>query len=123
MVGFSSQWNVLRNFWAYVVICSGRFPYGATKFTPDFLDNETRARGICGRCSAPGPSVLPGEGRIWSSAVWALVLCRWSYSHFIGISSFPTQFVALMAAVQSCPIASFRRGHRTRCALPTGSDR
>ncbi|MCV7149705.1 fatty acid desaturase family protein [Mycolicibacterium pyrenivorans] len=34
--------NVLRNFWAYVVIFCGHFPDGAEKFTADVLENETR---------------------------------------------------------------------------------
>jgi fatty acid desaturase len=34
--------NLLRNFWAYVVIFCGHFPDGAEKFTADVLDNETR---------------------------------------------------------------------------------
>jgi len=35
--------NLLRNLWAYVVIFCGHFPDGAEKFTPDVLDNETKA--------------------------------------------------------------------------------
>lgn len=34
--------NVLRNVWAYVVICCGHFPDGAEKFTPDTLKDETK---------------------------------------------------------------------------------
>jgi fatty acid desaturase len=35
--------NLLRNLWAYVVIFCGHFPDGAEKFTPDVLEQETRA--------------------------------------------------------------------------------
>ncbi|MBP1819221.1 fatty acid desaturase [Mycobacterium sp. OAE908] len=35
--------NLLRNLWAYVVIFCGHFPDGAEKFTPDVLENESRA--------------------------------------------------------------------------------
>ncbi len=35
--------NLLRNLWSYVVIFCGHFPDGAEKFTPDVLDNETKA--------------------------------------------------------------------------------
>ncbi|MDT5313692.1 MAG: NADPH-dependent stearoyl-CoA 9-desaturase [Mycobacterium sp.] len=35
--------NVLRNVWAYVVICCGHFADGAEKFTPETLENETKA--------------------------------------------------------------------------------
>jgi fatty acid desaturase len=35
--------NVLRNVWAYVVICCGHFADGAEKFTPETLENETNA--------------------------------------------------------------------------------
>lgn len=34
--------NVLRNVWAYVVICCGHFADGAEKFTPETLKNETK---------------------------------------------------------------------------------
>ena len=34
--------NVLRNIWAYVVICCGHFADGAEKFTPETLENETK---------------------------------------------------------------------------------
>jgi fatty acid desaturase len=34
--------NVLRNVWAYVVICCGHFADGAEKFTPDTLKDETK---------------------------------------------------------------------------------
>lgn len=34
--------NLLRNFWAYVVIFCGHFPDGAEKFTPDVLEDESR---------------------------------------------------------------------------------
>jgi NADPH-dependent stearoyl-CoA 9-desaturase len=34
--------NVLRNIWAYVVICCGHFTDGAEKFTPDTLKDETK---------------------------------------------------------------------------------
>jgi fatty acid desaturase len=34
--------NVLRNVWAYVVICCGHFADGAEKFTPETLENETK---------------------------------------------------------------------------------
>jgi fatty acid desaturase len=34
--------NVLRNVWAYVVICCGHFPDGAEKFTAAALDGETK---------------------------------------------------------------------------------
>jgi fatty acid desaturase len=33
---------VLRNVWAYVVICCGHFADGAEKFTPDTLKDETK---------------------------------------------------------------------------------
>jgi fatty acid desaturase len=35
--------NVLRNVWAYVVISCGHFADGAEKFTPETLENETKA--------------------------------------------------------------------------------
>jgi fatty acid desaturase len=35
--------NVARNLWAYVVIFCGHFPDGTQKFTPEVLENETRA--------------------------------------------------------------------------------
>lgn len=35
--------NVLRNLWAYAVIFCGHFPEGTQKFTPDVLEEETRA--------------------------------------------------------------------------------
>jgi fatty acid desaturase len=35
--------NVLRNIWAYVVICCGHFADGAEKFEPETLANETKA--------------------------------------------------------------------------------
>ncbi|MCV7288186.1 fatty acid desaturase [Mycolicibacterium wolinskyi] len=35
--------NLLRNLWAYVVIFCGHFPDGAEKFTPDTLQQETKA--------------------------------------------------------------------------------
>ncbi|MCV7420958.1 fatty acid desaturase [Mycobacterium yunnanensis] len=34
--------NVLRNVWAYVVICCGHFADGAEKFEPKTLENETK---------------------------------------------------------------------------------
>jgi fatty acid desaturase len=34
--------NVLRNVWAYVVICCGHFADGAEKFTPETLEDETK---------------------------------------------------------------------------------
>ncbi len=34
--------NLLRNLWAYAVICCGRFADGAEKFTPETLDGETK---------------------------------------------------------------------------------
>lgn len=34
--------NLLRNVWAYVVICCGHFADGAEKFTPAALDSETK---------------------------------------------------------------------------------
>jgi fatty acid desaturase len=34
--------NVLRNVWAYAVICCGHFADGAEKFTPETLENETK---------------------------------------------------------------------------------
>ncbi|MDP9167267.1 MAG: fatty acid desaturase [Actinomycetota bacterium] len=34
--------NVLRNVWAYVVICCGHFADGAEKFEPETLENETK---------------------------------------------------------------------------------
>jgi NADPH-dependent stearoyl-CoA 9-desaturase len=34
--------NVLRNIWAYVVICCGHFADGAEKFTPETLENESK---------------------------------------------------------------------------------
>src|SRR6202453_3616082 len=33
--------NLLRNLWAYAVICCGHFADGAEKFTPDTLEGET----------------------------------------------------------------------------------
>jgi len=35
--------NLLRNFWAYVVIFCGHFPDGAEKFTADVLEHESHA--------------------------------------------------------------------------------
>ena len=35
--------NALRNVWAYVVICCGHFADGAETFTPETLENETKA--------------------------------------------------------------------------------
>lgn len=35
--------NLARNLWAYVVIFCGHFPDGTQKFTPDVLENESRA--------------------------------------------------------------------------------
>jgi fatty acid desaturase len=34
--------NLLRNLWAYAVICCGHFVDGAEKFTPETLDGETK---------------------------------------------------------------------------------
>jgi fatty acid desaturase len=34
--------NLLRNLWAYAVICCGHFADGAEKFTPDALEDETK---------------------------------------------------------------------------------
>jgi NADPH-dependent stearoyl-CoA 9-desaturase len=34
--------NLLRNVWAYLVICCGHFPDGAEKFTPATLEGETK---------------------------------------------------------------------------------
>jgi fatty acid desaturase len=34
--------NLLRNVWAYLVICCGHFPDGADKFTPATLEDETK---------------------------------------------------------------------------------
>jgi fatty acid desaturase len=34
--------NLLRNLWAYAVICCGHFADGAEKFTPDTLEGETK---------------------------------------------------------------------------------
>ncbi|HEX5253186.1 MAG TPA: fatty acid desaturase [Mycobacterium sp.] len=34
--------NLLRNLWAYAVICCGHFADGAEKFTPESLDGETK---------------------------------------------------------------------------------
>jgi NADPH-dependent stearoyl-CoA 9-desaturase len=36
--------NVLRNLWAYAVICCGHFADGAEKFTPEALEGETKAQ-------------------------------------------------------------------------------
>lgn len=35
--------NLLRNVWAYVVICCGHFPDGAEKFAPVVLEGETKS--------------------------------------------------------------------------------
>ena len=35
---------MLRNLWAYAVICCGRFVDGAEKFTPEALEGETKAQ-------------------------------------------------------------------------------
>lgn len=35
--------NLIRNYWAYVVIFCGHFPDGAEKFTPESLEHESRA--------------------------------------------------------------------------------
>ena len=34
--------NLVRNLWAYMVICCGHFPDGAEKFTPATLEGETK---------------------------------------------------------------------------------
>ena len=36
--------NLLRNLWAYAVICCGHFVDGAEKFTPEALEDETKAQ-------------------------------------------------------------------------------
>jgi fatty acid desaturase len=36
--------NLLRNLWAYAVICCGHFADGAEKFTPEALADETKAQ-------------------------------------------------------------------------------
>jgi fatty acid desaturase len=36
--------NLLRNLWAYAVICCGHFADGAEKFTPEALEDETTAQ-------------------------------------------------------------------------------
>src|SRR5271165_5619338 len=36
--------SLLRNLWAYAVICCGHFADGAEKFTPEALDDETKAQ-------------------------------------------------------------------------------
>jgi fatty acid desaturase len=36
--------NVLRNVWSYAVICCGHFADGAEKFTPEALEDETKAQ-------------------------------------------------------------------------------
>ena len=36
--------NLLRNIWAYAVICCGHFADGAEKFTPEALEGETKAQ-------------------------------------------------------------------------------
>ena len=36
--------NLLRNLWAYTVICCGHFADGAEKFTPEALEDETKAQ-------------------------------------------------------------------------------
>ena len=36
--------NLLRNLWAYAVICCGHFADGAEKFTPEALEDETKAQ-------------------------------------------------------------------------------
>jgi fatty acid desaturase len=36
--------NLLRNVWAYAVICCGHFADGAEKFTPEALEGETKAQ-------------------------------------------------------------------------------
>ncbi|HZQ32744.1 MAG TPA: acyl-CoA desaturase [Mycobacterium sp.] len=36
--------NLLRNVWAYAVICCGHFPDGAEKFTSETLEGETKPR-------------------------------------------------------------------------------
>jgi fatty acid desaturase len=36
--------NLLRNLWAYAVICCGHFADGAEKFTPEALEGETKAQ-------------------------------------------------------------------------------
>ena len=36
--------NLLRNLWAYAVICCGHFADGAEKFTPESLEHETKAQ-------------------------------------------------------------------------------
>ena len=50
--------NLLRNFWAYMVIFCGHFPDGAEKFTADVLEHETVPSGTCDRCWAPPTSKL-----------------------------------------------------------------
>ena len=41
-LGANAAANVLRNIWAYVVICCGHFADGAEKFTPEALRDETK---------------------------------------------------------------------------------
>jgi fatty acid desaturase len=43
VLGANVAANLLRNVWTYVVIFCGHFPDGAAKFTPDVLDQETKA--------------------------------------------------------------------------------
>ncbi|MBI3225567.1 MAG: acyl-CoA desaturase [Mycolicibacterium cosmeticum] len=42
-LGANATANLLRNYWAYVVIFCGHFPDGVQQFTPEILEEETRA--------------------------------------------------------------------------------
>ena len=43
--------NLIRNYWAYLVIFWAHFPDGAEKFTREEYETETHPGGTCGRCS------------------------------------------------------------------------
>jgi NADPH-dependent stearoyl-CoA 9-desaturase len=42
-LGANATANLLRNYWAYVVIFCGHFPDGVQQFTPEILQQESRA--------------------------------------------------------------------------------
>jgi fatty acid desaturase len=54
--------NLLRNLWAYAVICCGHFADGAEKFTPETWTVRPSRSGTCDKCRAaitfaPGPVI------------------------------------------------------------------
>ncbi|BCJ62452.1 hypothetical protein Jiend_58740 [Micromonospora endophytica] len=52
--------NLIRNLWSHSVIMCGHFPEGVETFEKTSIEGETRASGICGRCSAQATSAAAG---------------------------------------------------------------